>query len=240
VSGVQLHDVEVVDLDRDGRLDLVGRAQAGTGNALHLWRQVALTRWSHTRLALPGGGEGLLAADLNRDGKPDLAVGKYWHANRGSPGRLAFVRHTYNAAAATNAYVAAGDLNGDGRVDLATSPAERAGQRYKVAWFEAPANPEGVWREHVLEGNVEAVVHFIGIADFDGDGRNDVATAMMQQGTNPKIKIYGNRGRGAFGAARIVANASSHSMKILVVNGRRRLVGADWNRSPTTPIRLFP
>ena len=71
------------------------------------------------------------------------------------------------------------------------------------------------------------------------DGRADVATAMMQQGRNPKIKIYYNRGGGAFAPPSIVANASSHSMKILDVNGRKSLVGADWNRSPRTPIRLF-
>lgn len=238
-NGVALHDVEVVDLDRDGRPDLAGRAQAGAGDLIHIWRQVTPGQWVASRLTVPGGGEGLLAVDLNRDRKPDLAVGKYWYANASRPGRIAFVRHTYNAGAPRNAYVAAGDLDGDGRIDLVTAPAERAGQHYRVAWFQAPANPTGLWVERVLENGVECVVHFAGVADFTGDRRPDVATAMMQQGHDPKIKLYENRGGGRFGAARIVARASSHSMKILDVGGRKSLLGADWRMSPRTPVKLF-
>lgn len=233
-------DLEVVDLDRDGKLDLVGRAYGRTGGTLHIWRQASLASWPLTPIATGTAGEGLLATDLDRDGRVDVTVGTYWFANRSTPGRLALVRHRLNPAAATYAYVAAGDVNGDGRVDVVTAPSEKAGQRYRVSWFEAPFDPAAgaAWREHVIESTVEAVVHFVGVADFTGDGRPDVATAMMQQGTNPKIKLYANRG-GAFGAPEIIAATSSHSMKILEVNGRKALVGADWNRSPVTPVRLF-
>jgi hypothetical protein len=241
-TAVVLHDLEVGDLDGDGRLDLVGRNQGATGNVLHLWRRTTDGSWAYRRLGLPEGGEGLKLADLDRDRKLDVVVGKYWLENRSRSGAFVFARHTYNAAAARNAYVAVGDLNGDRRADILTSPAERAGQHYRVAWFEAPTGAAtGAWREHVIENGVECVVHFIAAADFNRDGRKDVATAMMEQGRDPKIKLYYNRGGGRFGAPVIVARTSSHSMKVIDVdgNGRLGLFGADWHRSPTTPVRLW-
>ena len=89
-------------------------------------------------------------ADLDRDRKPDIVVNRYWLKNGSRAGRLSFARFIYNRAAPRNAYIDVGDLSGDGRPDIVTSPAERAGQRYRLSWFQAPANPTGAWAEHVL------------------------------------------------------------------------------------------
>lgn len=240
-AGLNLHDIEVKDLDGDGRLDVVGRGQGGGGNALHVWRQAG-AGWAHARFALPEGGEGLLAVDLDRDRKPDIAIGKHWLENVSRPGTVVFRRHTYNRAAPANAYIAAGTIDGDGRVDLVVAPAERARRIGRLSWFQAPADPRGAWPERVIEAGIESVVHFAGVADFDRDGHDDVATAMMQQGISPKIKVYFNRaGNGSFGPPTIVARTSSHSMKIVDVrnNGWPSLFGADWDRSPRTPVRLW-
>ena len=120
------------------------------------------------------------------------------------------------------------------------SPAEPAGRRHDVSWFEAPVQRTGRWIEHVLERNVESVVHFCGIADFDRNGQADIVTAMTQKGGNPKIKVYMNiSNRNAAGSTATVADTSSHSMKLLVVDGRPSLVGADYANPGATPIRLW-
>ena len=242
-AGKVMHDIEVKDLDGDQKLDIVGRNQYAAGNVLHFWRQVSITNWSYSTIKLPEGGEGLLATDLDRDGKVDIAVGKYWFKNSSTAGTLRFTRHTYNSAAPADAYIAAGTIDGDSLVDLVVSPALPAGSRYRVSWFKAPANPAGgSWAERIIENDVERVVHFVGVADFDRDGNSDVATSMMQQGKDPKIKVYYNRnGNGDFGPPTIVANTSSHSMKIIDVDksGYPGLFGADWKNSPKTSIELW-
>ena len=241
-SSKVMHDIEVKDLDGDQKLDIVGRNQYSSGNVLHFWRQISLTNWAYSTIKLPEGGEGLLATDLDRDGKVDIAIGKHWFENNSTAGTLRFTRHTYNSAAPADAYIAAGTIDGDNLVDLVVSPVLPAGARYRISWFKAPADPAGAWGEKIIENDVERVVHFVGVADFDRDGNSDVASAMMQQGRNPKIKVYYNRnGRGDFGPPTIVANTSSHSMKIIDVNnsGWPSLFGADWKNSPETPIKLW-
>lgn len=237
VSGLDLHDLEVKDLDRDGKLDLIGRNQSDTGNKLYLWRQSSLASWTRSVITLPEGGEGLLAVDLNRDDKVDIVIGKYWFKNNSSVGALSFTRYTYNAGAEKNAFVAAGRINADNYLDLVVSPSEPKGGKGDIAWYQAPATTANGWTKRTIQAGVESVHHFIGVADFDGDGDNDVATAMTHVGTNPKVKIFYNTdGAGTFGPASIIANTSSHSMKIVDIagDGLKSLYGADYgNRGPT-------
>ncbi len=242
VSGLDLHDIEVVDLDGDGKLDLVGRNQEATGNKLYFWRQKSLGSWVKSTITLPESGEGLLAVDLTRDGKVDIAIGKYWFKNNSSKGALSFTRYTYNSGAEKNAYIAAGRINKDSRIDLAVSPSEPRGRFGDIAWYRAPLDRTGTWAKKLIQGSVETVHHFIGVADFDGDGDNDVATAMTHVGTNPKVKLFYNTdGTGKFGPASIVTNTSSHSMKIvdLANDGLKSLYGADYGNKTTTPIKLW-
>jgi hypothetical protein len=245
VGGVRLHDVEVADLDGDGLLDLVGRGQNLLGNRIRLWRQGPPGRWTHSSIALPiEHGDGLKVGDLDRDGRPDIVLPRYWLKNVGSTGNLAFQRITYNMAAPPNAVVALGHIDGDRLLDIVLSPAHRAGSFGRVSWFKAPAAPteSTYWSETVIESRVERDGHFIGIADFDRDGHNDVVTAMTELTRTPRIKLYFNPyGNGAFTAPQIVANTSSHNMQVIDIDntGNPSLMGADYNRGERTRIKLW-
>lgn len=241
VRGPDLHDIEVADIDKNGTLDIVGRPQGGAGNGIYLWRQTNLASWQATRIAIPTGGEGLKLADLNRDGRQDIVVGKYWLKNNGIvAGKPSFTRYLYSAAAPANAYIAVADVNKDGRLDIVASPAWPEGNRHDMSWFAAPAQTAALWSTHVLEANVETGVHFCGVGDFDRNGQADIVTAMTQRTRNPKIKIYSNINTAKMaGTPGMVAATSSHSMKLLTVGGRPSLVGADYNDSGSTPIKLW-
>jgi len=88
-ADVQLHDVELADLDGDGALDVVGRNQAefgAQGDVLYIYRQVpgptgSDPTWillSPSEVPSIPNGEGLKIADLDRDGKKDIVVNTVW------------------------------------------------------------------------------------------------------------------------------------------------------------------
>lgn len=236
IGRVRLHDIEVVDLDGDGLMDVVGRNQGsfskGEGALVYLYKQRRGGEWSQTAVEVSDG-EGLAVADMDSDKDLDVIVERYWLENTG---QIAgdWPRHEY-APGWTYPYnsIAVADLNGDQRPDIALAPAERAGNAYRVSWFQAPRDSRrGRWIEHVLEDSTESVHHFTGAADFDGDGRTDIVTARMQQGKNPEIALYLNNGAKPW-TKHVIARSSSHSMRIADFNGDGPpdLYGADWRGS---------
>ncbi|MCI0539464.1 MAG: VCBS repeat-containing protein, partial [Verrucomicrobiales bacterium] len=138
-----------------------------------------------------------------------------------------------------NTFIAADDFDGDGRRDLVLAPSELKGHRYRITWFEAPADPRtDGWRAHVAVPDVETVCHFVGAADFDGDDRTDIAYAHMPQAADPdNVRVVFNRGH-QDGPQWIdawepltVSEAGSHSLRVLDADGDGRpdLFGANWN-----------
>ena len=141
------------------------------------------------------------AADLNRDGKPDLVTansdigfGSAAPANVSvllASGGGRFQNGVDYAVSGTPWAVAIGDLNGDGNPDLATPNGlsdtvsvllgKGDGTFGTKTNFAAPTDPTG-----------------IAIADLNGDGKPDLAAS--SEGTNQVSVLLGN-GNGTFGAA---------------------------------------
>ncbi len=236
----QLHDVEIADLDGDGRLDIVARGQLafrGAGNVLFLYYQRGEDGWDKRTIKVPHG-EGLKLQDIDEDGKPDIVINSIWLKNPGGRDdewrQFAFTRNWIWP----HAYVAVGDVNGDGRLDIAMAPAELAGSRYRISWFEAPVDRTTEWVEHVVDPDVETVHHFVGIADFDQDGRADIASAMMHQGKAPtEVKIYFNQDAGRTWFKQVLSTKGSHNMRIVDIDGDGDpdLFGANWSGDYQNP-----
>lgn len=238
IDDVVLHDIEVADLDGDGRPDIAGRNQgafsAPKGDTLYLYRQESPMKWTKRTVEIPDG-EGLAVARIDDDKHPDIVIGQFWIENPGDIEKGAWTLHKYGEKwTYPQTFVATGDINGDGRLDIVLSPSEKAGGVYRISWFEAPRNPRtGKWKEHIVEDNVETAYHFVGVADFNRDGALDIATAEMQQGKSPDVRVYVNTGKGRKWTKNVVASTSSHSMRIVDVDGDGwpDLYGADWRGS---------
>ena len=233
IDAVRCHDLELGDFDGDGRIDIVARDQGEfghRGDTLFFYKQVSLGSWSGSKI-LCKDGEGLKLYDLNDDGRQDVITNGYWFENTGNI--LKWKEHSFTDTwNFKSAYIDVGDINGDGREDIVLSPSELQGMVYRISWFEAPVTPADKWTEHVIEDGVEAVHHFVGLADFDLDGDLDVATAEMLQGDDPdEVKIYCSSASGKAWTKQVLHDSGCHSMRIMDIDddGDMDLFGANHN-----------
>ena len=238
IDGQKLHDVELADIDGDLQLEVVARSQSlfgyENGNEVAIFDRADDGSWGNETLAVPHG-EGLLVTDLNGDGRQDIIVNGIGYLNIPSgTGLVLWQQFAYAPSWTWNdVFVGAADFDGDGRVDIALAPSEPVGSRYRISWFRAPDDYAGVWEERTVVKDTESVHHFVGAADFDGDGRADLATAQMTQGDDPdEVAIYLNRERGKSWEKEVLSVSGSHSMRILDANGDLRpdLFGTNWEK----------
>ena len=197
-------NVTTVDLDRDGRLDIV--AADAAANRIVWLRQSAPGAFTESALADVPGPAHVHAADLDRDGDLDLAIaslGVLFPNNQKigavvlleNDGRQHFTPHVVLDRVARVADVRSGDLDGDGDIDL--SVAHFGYDQGETRWLENA----GGWRyeSHVLQelsGPINAE-----IADVDGDQDLDIVTLVSQEWE--EIYTFVNDGRGQFTPRRI-------------------------------------
>ena len=221
IDSIVGHDVEVFDFDGDGLLDVISRNQGAFGeiggHTLHFYNQKPLGVWSKYQKEILDG-EGLKMGDINNDQKQDIVTNGYWFENTGNMADWKEHKFTDSWTWA-NTYIDVKDMNNDGLLDILHSPAELASTYYRISWFEAPENPSSIWKEHIVADSVETIVHSIGAADFDSDGKMDIIVAEMQQGADPDdVIIFYNAGADSW-HRQVISTGGSHSMSLFDFDG---------------------
>jgi VCBS repeat protein len=204
--------VHAADLNGDGHADLAVPVYAAKKWQVSILLGDGSGRFAAAapvaRLA-PHGYDLVAVADFNRDGKPDLAVGNT--ESKGisillGAGNGAFAAATTVAKGRYGGAPAVADLNGDGKPDLVYASLYSAGVTVLLgsgngAFFPAPGSPL------VLPGHS----YDVALADFNGDGKADLAVASEDRGT---VSLLIGTGTGRFRVAAFSPFAASRSLDV--------------------------
>jgi hypothetical protein len=230
MQGAWAHDVEVGDVNGDGKLDVLTRKKETL-----LWLQRGPD--SFERIEIAGtleNGEGSALADLNRDGRLDIVQGGYWMECPADP-RGRWTRHDIDTNWPRQIAVTAADLNLDGRLDVIVGPAESAG---RLVWYEAPAEAAaGRWTTHLIDDGA-AYLHTFKAADINNDGVLEVIAAEMHQSEKKRVLVY-YRQKGKW-QQQAIAATGSHNLRIADIgsDGDIDIVGANWG-GPHHPLEMW-
>ncbi len=234
--------VAVADLDNDGALDVV------VGHSIGCYTAPCETGWTISLLF--GNGDGtfqpsrevvvgtgmseIVVGDFNRDGFKDLGIAgdsSRVYLLKGLGGGI-FAQETLTLTPdtfgvdATDIDIA--DFNGDGRQDLVVAVALN-GSRTAILI----GNGDGTFREPriITEPNQRVPLHQA-VADFNGDGRQDIAIG-LGWGTQGLLEILNGNGDGTFQQPRLYLVPDSKSS----ISGGL-LAAADFNRDGRPDIAL--
>jgi len=199
------------DFNEDGILDLA----VGTSDSLYIFRGLATSGLGNGRftkasaIVLPGGGRGVAVGDFNGDGRLDLAVSCssgvaiLLGLGSGSIGNGSFAAPVIYGTGTNPNGVAIQDFNEDGILDLAV--ANSSSNNVSILLGNGSGG--------VGNGTFAAAVNYatqstpaqIAIADFNSDGRWDLAVTNNNGASNSVSILLGNGsgpvGNGTFAAA---------------------------------------
>lgn len=185
---------------------------------------------AHLVARLPGGYK-VAAADIDRDGKPDI-VGLAttpsclaWYKNP------TWERHILTSAAREFIDLAPQDIDRDGRIDLAIADdfgMSRTTSGGLVHWLRCPPDPTQEWPIHGI--GAEPTFHRLRWADLDGDGSKELIAAPIM-GRNAKAPLWDVGVRLAFYR---VPQPPTEPWKPIVIDDRLTVLHGlcivDWDR----------
>ncbi len=226
-EGQDNHDVELGDLNGDGRLDVLTRRKRGGGT--FVWLQESPLDWTQVT-ASSRNGEGSALGDLDGDGDLDIAADGSWLENQA--GGTTWLEHRFDPGAPGDVGVHIADLDGDGRNEIVLAPSESSSG--VLAWYRSDTPRSGAWTKRIVDGSV-SFLHTFKTADMDGDGDLDLVTAEMHQSSDPdEVGIYFNDlagGREENWAQQVVATSGSHNLRVgdFGNDGDVDIFGANWS-----------
>jgi hypothetical protein len=214
-TGSEVKDVEVHDIDHDGKPDVVVR----TKHKFAVYFQQSPDSWIEVKTD-NAEREGMTIGDIDGDGDYDVVMNGFWLENPSHPRTDTWERHNIDPTWYED--VTGGwqdhsvmadikDFNNDGKADVILSHSEKTG--FAIAWYES-ANPKGgpdAWSKH--EVDVIDYCHTLRGDDIDLDGDIDFVAATLIRKENPEICVFLNEGKGLSWRKQSLAAASAYKAK---------------------------
>jgi len=235
--GSEVKDVEVHDMDHDGKPDVVVR----TKHNFAVYFQRSPDSWIEVKTD-NAEREGMAIGDVDGDGDHDVVMNGFWLENPEHPRADKWKRHNIDPTWYED--VTGGwqdhsvmadikDLNNDGKVDVILSHSEKTG--FAIAWYESddPRGGPDAWKKH--EVGVVDYCHTLRGGDIDLDGDIDIVAATLIRKQAPEIWVFVNRGKGLAWRKRKLADASAYKAKTGDIDndGDIDIVTArSWDKSP--------
>jgi hypothetical protein len=195
----------LVDLDRDGDLDVVVSNDLPDPKLVYLNDGAGRFRVSSTFGRPEWSTRNVSVADLNGDGLPDIVVANraperlrsnYICLNRGG-GRFDDDCAAFSKESATT--VTPADMNGDGRIDLVV-PHRDGGQSH--VYIREPGRD--LRFRQVAFGPANATIRMTATADFDSDGHIDIVAIDEAQGAT----VYYGESQDGYAAGQPISGKS--------------------------------
>lgn len=188
------YKVGTVDIDRDGKLDVIGLATTPSSLVWYKnpsWEKHVLTSRAKEYIDLA-------PYDIDRDGRVDMAVAHDFGMSRTSSGGLVHwlrcpedpsQEWPMHAAGAepTSHRIRWADIDGDGHKELVNAPIMGRDAKapfwdvgVNLLWYKIPEpSTQEPWKPNIIDDQL-TVIHGISIINWDNDGCDDILTASFE------------------------------------------------------------
>jgi len=182
----------VVDLNRDGRPDVIGLSTRAPELAWYEnpgWQRHLLVQGMSALV-------NLAAHDVDGDGIPELVIenefsmvaaksqGLVWLLQHDGDPRQPWKQATRVDALTTSHHVAWADIDGDGKKELINAPligpkalAPKYEDRVPLVFYRVPKELKGEWKRELIDDQLSGVLHRVRVVNWDGGKRQQLLTA---------------------------------------------------------------